>query len=116
MAEELKRQFEKAFINLRYYYPQFKLPRVQTAITGFEGSDLFLSDSLIVVGLDYFLGDKARYRPKMYDYMLRRYNKDFIVPSVVLLTGIDSHFNRINTDDKTVLADMIAYGKAYDRM
>jgi hypothetical protein len=35
------------------------------------------------------------------------------VPSVVLLNGIDSRFNKINPADKTALADMIAYGKAY---
>jgi hypothetical protein len=45
--------------------------------------------------------------------MLRRYTKDFIVPSVMLLYGIDAKTNKTNVTDKTVLADMIAYGKAY---
>lgn len=45
--------------------------------------------------------------------MLRRYTKDFIVPSIMLLTGVDSRFNKIAEEDKTVLAEMIAYGKAY---
>ncbi len=100
---------------MRYYYPDFRIPKVQTVVTGFAGgSDLMVTDSLVIVGLDFFLGDGAKYRPHdMYQYMLRRYNKHFIVPSVILLTGIDSRFNKINPGDKTALADMVAYGKAY---
>ena len=108
----LKQEFEKAFANLKYYYPGFQPPRIQTIVSGLE-TDLFVSDSLVMIGLDYFLGDGVKYRPNMHQYMLRRYNKSFIVPSVILLTGIDSRFNKINREDKTVLADMIAYGKAY---
>ncbi len=111
-GDELKSQFVNAFTNLKYYYPDFVPPRIQTVITGLE-SDLYVSDSLVIIGLDYFLGDSAKYRPNMYQYMLSRYNKHFVVPSVMLLTGIDSRFNKINPDDKTVIADMIAYGKAY---
>lgn len=111
-GEELKAQFISAFTNLKYYYPDFQPPKIQTVITGLE-SDLFVSDSLVIIGLDYFLGDSARYRPNMYQYMLSRYNKNFVVPSVLLLMGIDSRFNKINPDDKTVLSDMVAYGKAY---
>ncbi|MBY0435727.1 MAG: gliding motility lipoprotein GldB [Cyclobacteriaceae bacterium] len=112
-GEELRTQFEAAYKNLLHYYPEVKAPRIQTIVTGLE-ADLFVSDSLVMVGLDYFLGDGAKFRPNnLYQYMLRRYNKDFIVPSVMLLTGIDSRFNKINPNDKTVLADMVAYGKAY---
>ncbi len=111
----LKSEFEKAFVNMKYYYPEIGTRKIQTTITGLEGgSDLFVSDSLVIVGLDYFLGDSAKYRPnEMPQYMLRRYTEHFIVPSVVLLTGIDSRINKVNPEDRTVLADMVAYGKAY---
>lgn len=109
----LKQEFAKAFTNLRYYYPTtFKVPRIETVITGLE-TDLFVSDTLIIVGLDHFLGRSAKYKLNMYEYMARRYTKEFVVPSAMLLYGIDSRINRINPEDKTVLADMIAYGKAY---
>jgi gliding motility-associated lipoprotein GldB len=109
---ELKKNFTEAFSNLKYYYPQFKEPKIQTIISGFQ-TDLFVSDTLIIVSLDYYLGKGAKYKPQLYDYMLRRYHKDFIVPSVLLLYGIDPKTNKTNLADKTVLADMIAYGKAY---
>lgn len=111
-GQSLKDEFRIAFANMKYYYPAFTVPRVETVITGLE-SDLFVSDTLVIVGLDYYLGKKAKYRPDMYAYMLRRYEKNFIVPSAMLLYGIDSKYNYVNAGDRTVLADMIAYGKAY---
>src|SRR6185436_8465399 len=111
-GEELKSQFERAFKNLKYYYPQFIPPKIQTVISGLE-TDVMVTDSLVIVGLDYFLGEGARYRPDMYDYMQKRYHKNFVLPSVILLYGISERFNKTKPDDKTALADMIAYGKAY---
>jgi hypothetical protein len=111
-GRSLKQEFTKALTNLRFYYPTFKLPRIETVITGLE-SDLFVSDTLIIVGLDHFLGKNSSYKLNMYEYMARRYTKEFVVPSAMLLLGIDSRLNMINPDDRTVLADMIAYGKAY---
>ncbi len=111
-GSELKKQFEAAFANLKYYYPDFELPVIQTVISGLE-TDLYVTDSLVVIGLDHYLGPGAKYQPNMYEYMKRRYRKDFIVPSVMLLLGIDARFNRIDPADRTVLADMVAYGKAY---
>ena len=109
---ELKAELNEVFKNIRYYYPSFTPPRIQTVITGLE-SDIYVSDSLIIIGLDYYLGTNARYKPNMYEYMQRRYQKNFIVPSILLLYGIDESFNKTNLDDRTVLADMIAYGKTY---
>ncbi|HEV8513152.1 MAG TPA: gliding motility lipoprotein GldB [Cyclobacteriaceae bacterium] len=108
----LKDEFRVAFSNMKYYYPEFRIPRVETVITGLE-SDLFVSDSLVIVGLDFFLGKNGRYKPDMHDYILRRYEKNFIVPSTLLLYGIDGKYNSVNLSDRTVLAEMIAYGKAY---
>lgn len=109
---ELKAEFTEAFKNLRYHFPEMRIPKIQTVISGLE-NDLFVSDSLIIVGLDYFLGTGAKYRPNMYEYLLRQYGKENIVPSCMLLYGIDGRMNNVNAADKTVLADMIAYGKSF---
>jgi hypothetical protein len=110
---ELKKEFEEAFTNLKYYYPDFSPPKVQTVITGLVGNDLFVSDSLIIVSLDYYLGPGARYRPRVYDYILRQYKKNNIVPSCMMIYGIGDRFNASKREDKTVLADMITYGKSF---
>lgn len=108
----LKAQFQEAFTHLKYYYPDFTPPKVQTVISGID-TDLFVSDTLIIVSLDFFLGHGAKYRPKMYDYLLRQYGKDNIVPSILLIYGISNYINKTDVKDKTVLADMIAYGKSF---
>lgn len=109
---DLTSAFETAFTNLRYYYPDFIPPKIQTIVSGLD-SDLYVSDSLIIVSLDFFLGEGARYRPKMYEYLLRKYDPDDIVPSCLLIYGISDRFNKNKPADKTALADMLAYGKSF---
>lgn len=108
----LERELSEAYSSLMHYYPEVRVPRVQTVATGFN-FDLFISDSLIVIGLDYYLGSGARFRPNMYQYILQRYQPAYIVPSIMLLWGISPRFNATDIKDKTILADMISYGKAF---
>jgi len=108
----LQREFDQAFTNMKYYYPDFTPPKIQTLISGLD-NDLYVSDSLIIISLDFYLGPQARYRPQMYDYLLRQYNPENIVPSCILLFGISDPYNATNPTDNTVVADMVAYGKSY---
>lgn len=109
----LKKEFEEAFSNLNYYYPNIRVPKIKTVVSGLLGTDLLVTDSLIVVSLDFFLGPGAKYRPKMYEYLLRKYDPSDVVPSCMLIYGISENFNKSEPKDQTVLADMIAYGKAF---
>ena len=86
-APILKAQFHEAFTNLKYYYPDFTPPKIQTVLSGLD-NDLYVSDSLIIVSLDFYIGPGAKYRPQMYEYLLRQYTPENIVPSVMLLYGI----------------------------
>ena len=108
----LEAEFELAFSNLKYYYPDFNPPKVKTLISGLD-TDMFVSDSLIIVSLDYFLGHGAKFKHKVYDYLLRQYGKENIVPSTMLIYGISDRFNKTDLSDKTVIADMMAYGKSF---
>jgi gliding motility-associated lipoprotein GldB len=122
LAQEVKRVFDdeqnlkaeliQAFKNMKYYYPETTIPRIETVISGLE-TDMVVSDSLIIISLDYFLGKDGRFRPNMYEYLLRQYNPENIVPSIMLMYGIDSRINRMDADNKTALADMITYGKSF---
>ena len=109
----LEGELNQAFSHLQYYYPEVKLPKVQTVATGLD-YDLFVSDSLIVIGLDYYLGESAKYRPiNMYQYILKRYAPEYIVPSIMLLYGISPEYNHTSLKDKSILADMVSYGKSF---
>lgn len=107
----LKEEFKRAYSNLKFYYPEATVPRIVTVLTGLD-NDLYISDSLIIVGLDYYLGKGARYRPNMYEYLLRQYVPQNIVPSVMLVIGMNT-YNYTDLTNETVLADMVAYGKAF---
>lgn len=109
----LKMELNKAFSHLKYYYPDATIPKIKTIATGLD-FDLYVSDSLIVIGLDYYLGKDAKYRPiNMYQYILKRYAPEYIVPSIMLLYGITPEYNRTSLKDKSILADMISYGKSF---
>jgi gliding motility-associated lipoprotein GldB len=108
---EIEDQFTQAFRFLKFYYPEFKVPEIQTIITGF-GRDLFVSDSIIIIGLDFYIGKNASYRPlDLPQYILSRYEKEYIVPSCILL--MSRKYNYQDPKDNTMLADMIYYGKSY---
>ena len=109
---DLKTQFEEAFAVIKSNYPDFKSPKIITIVTGFSGNDLYVSDSVVVIGLDYFGGPKAKYRPQFYEYQLKRCQKEYIVPSVLFFMA--EKFNKTDGEDKTLLANMVAYGKAFE--
>lgn len=110
---ELKKEFENAFRHIKYYYPDFTPPVLYTVFSGLGtiGRDLYVSDSVIMVSLEFFLGENASYRPQTYDYILKRYKPEFVVPTCIMLYS--NKYNMTNMEDKTLLADMIFYGKSY---
>ena len=111
-SQQLAQPLEEAFKHITYYYPDFKAPRVVTMVTGFMGSDLYISDSLIIIGLDYFGGSGATYRPQVYDYQLGRYQKEYLIPSILFFMA--DRYNRMAPGDQTLLADMVGYGKSFE--
>ncbi|NJN25395.1 MAG: gliding motility lipoprotein GldB [Cyclobacteriaceae bacterium] len=109
--EDIRHQFEEAFRYLKYYFPSAKIPKIQTVVTGIA-NDLYLSDSLIIIGLDYYLGAQGKYQPlDIPGYILKRYQKEYMVPQIMLMYA--NFFNATDYEDKSALADMIYYGKAY---
>lgn len=107
---DLKNQFKQAFQYAKHYIPDFEAPAIQTMVTGL-GNDLYVSDSLIIIGLDYYIGEDATYRPDMPNYLLKRFRPENIVPSCILL--LSNKYNNTNREDDSMLADMIYYGKSY---
>lgn len=109
--EDIRLQFEEAFRYLKYYYPETNVPKIKTVVTGLLG-DLYLSDSLIIIGLDYYLGLKGKYLPMdVPGYILKRYQKAYMVPQIMLMYS--NLYNKTNFKDGSAVADMVYYGKAF---
>jgi gliding motility-associated lipoprotein GldB len=107
---KVEKDLENAFKAIKYHFPEFQVPKVYTFVSGFN-SDLIVSDDLIVIGLDYFLPPTHSFQPELPRYMAERYDRDYIVPMIVM--AISARFNETNPGDKTLLAEMIYYGKSY---
>ena len=108
---ELRQQLAIAWGSLQVYDTSFVTPSVQTIVSGLY-KDLYLSDSLVIVGLDYFIGPSARYPPRDVPfYLLRRLSSKHLVPT--LLFYFSERYNKTNISDQTLLSDMVAMGKTY---
>jgi gliding motility-associated lipoprotein GldB len=112
--KKLKQELTEAFQYTKFYYPDFKEPEVYTIISGlgaFLGTDLYVSDKIWVISLEFFLGKKARYKPDLPQYIWKRYQSEYIVPT--LLLALSNRYNETDEKETSTLAEMIYYGKAY---
>ncbi len=101
------------FRRVKYYYPEFKIPQIVTIASGFGGYDLVVSEELIIVGLDYFLGKNAKFKPNDFPgYILKYYEKENITSKIAYF--IAQRYAEENLKDDSMLAQMIFHGKVYE--
>lgn len=107
---DVEEKLEVAFGKLKTLFPGTATPQFQTVVTGMY-KDIFITDTLIIVGLDFFIGDEATYKPQQVPfYILSRYNKEHLASIIVkYLAG------QVVTPGKkpTLLSEMIDFGKTY---
>ncbi|MDW3208658.1 MAG: gliding motility lipoprotein GldB [Reichenbachiella sp.] len=104
-------ELTRAYQFIKNHYPTAKVPRIQTIVSGFY-NDMYISDSLIVLGLDYFAGENGRYYPNdIPRYIVKRYMKESLSP--ILLSFVSNEFNLADQSHGTLLADMVNLGKSY---
>lgn len=104
-------ELDKAYKRVKKVFPSFEAPKVQAVYSGF-GKDIYLTDSLLIIGLDYYLGETASFRPNVYDYLRIRLTPDHLVPQLLQFTSLK--FNETKKGKRTILEDMIYYGKAME--
>ena len=110
-VELLEEELLNAFKYIKYYFPDFKAPKVYTFVSGFA-ADLLVTEDIIVIGLDYYLPESHKYQPPdLPSYISKRYQRPYIVPNIV--TALSARYNRTDMRQHNLLAEMIYYGKAY---
>jgi hypothetical protein len=118
-GDRLEKELKSAFERIQIEFPGLKTPKIRTVFSGFGGiggeftaQHLQVSDSLIVIGLDFFMGKKGLYLPpNIYDYQMRRLEPKALVGQVIL--QYSAFVNRQNEQDHSMLSDMIWYGKGF---
>lgn len=107
----LEQELENAFKYIRYHFPDYRVPKIYTFVSGFS-NDFYIDENIIVIGLDYFLPQNHPFQPDdLPQYITKRYQREYLVPTLV--TAISSKFNHTDMRDNTLLAEMVFYGKAY---
>lgn len=82
----LNGELEQLLRYYRYYFPNRPLPRFATAVTEFVGDAYAVNDSLVMIGLDMFLGENfSGYNPDYFPQYLRRQFAPEYMPTKVAL-------------------------------
>lgn len=96
------------FTWLNYYYPQNSIPTVKTMVTGLY-NDMYVSDESIIVGIDFFIGPEATFKPQQLPvYIQKRYTQRHVVPGIAKF--IASSYSALGKEN-TLLSEMIDIGK-----
>ncbi len=119
-GDALEKELKEAFTKIQQEFPGVKTPKIRTVFSGFGGigggeytaQNLVVSDSLIIVGLDYFMGSKGLYKaPNVYEYLLRKLEPQALVAQIIL--QYSAFLIKQTDNDVSLLSDMIWYGKGY---
>ncbi len=108
-----KTSLTELFKNITYFYSDFKQPEVNTLISGFGDYVINDADSLLLIGLDYFLDSTAHYQPhreEMPDYIKRYLNKNTVDTKAAY--AMSNRYVQYLPDQK-LINQMIKFGKQY---
>lgn len=111
----LQNDLTELFSHVKHYYPSFYVPPVYSLVSGY-GVDMEVKDSVIVLGLEFFLSDSSHYIPRsngiqLPNYILRRLKKRFIVPEIGMVIG--DRYCEINPLDNSMIGEMLKWGRIY---
>jgi hypothetical protein len=80
--DDVAAQLRQGFRYIKYYFPQFRPPRVVTFISGLANYGAITADSVLGIGLDMFLGPEFAPYGQVADpypgYMLYQFTKPYI--------------------------------------
>ena len=107
--EQEKTDLDLLFKHIRYYFPNQPLPKVVTVSSDVDYNNrVILVDSLLLLGLDNYLGKEHRFYSGIDRYIAEGFDKRF------LATDVAAAFSKKvipPPSDRTFLAQMIYYGK-----
>jgi hypothetical protein len=101
---------ESVFKFYKYYFPELPTPKVVTAVTEYTGDVMMVNDSILMIGLDLFLGPKySGYNPDDFPgYLTRQFDSPYL-PAKVAVKLADDLVPPAKTNH--ILDEMIRNGK-----
>lgn len=97
------------FQHLKYYYKEFKIPRVITVTSDVDyRNKTIITDSIVLIALDTYLGKEHEFYGGIQQYLKQNFERDMIVSD--LASGYAEKYI-YQSGNRTLLDNMIFFGK-----
>lgn len=104
----LSQDLHSAFQHMKYYFPEFKTPKVVTLISEMDYENkVIYTDSLVLISLDLYLGKDHKFY-EFPDYIKRNFEPSQIMPDMVSAFATEKI---APPNDRTFLSIMVYFGK-----
>lgn len=112
----LEKAFQEAFARIRYHFPDAKLPRIYTLVSGLSyETPIIYVDSVLIISLDMYMGSDYHYYKKMGEalpmFIRRRLSEEYILPDC--MKALAYQVIRSNNASTSILDDMTLEGKRW---
>lgn len=107
--ETEKNQLVSLFKHIKYYFPEFYPPKIITLISEVDYNNrIVYSDSLLLIGLDNYLGQEHKFYKGLPNYVSKGQQKQFLASDVA-----SAFAKRVIAypKDRSFLSKMVFYGK-----
>ena len=104
-----EKELHSLFQHIKYYFPNYKVPKVVTLTSEVSYDNrVILTDSLLLLGLDNYLGKDHHFYRRVSKYVAKNMDKQFLVSDVAnAFTKTINRFPR----NRTFLSRMLYFGK-----
>ncbi len=110
----LKDDLQILFTNYKSHFPEKPTPNVTTCISEFQIATFTVSDSLIGISLDMYLGEKYRFYAdifKQFSFMIPTFDKKYM--AIDCANVLANNLVKAPSDKSTLLDKMLAKGKIF---
>lgn len=105
----LQEDLHSAFQHMKYYFPDFRTPKVVTLISEMDYENkVIYADSLVLISLDLYLGKDHKFYSDFPDYIRKNFEPSQIMPDLVAAYGTHKI---MPPRDRTFLSLMVYFGK-----
>jgi gliding motility-associated lipoprotein GldB len=106
---EEDQEIKKLFQHLKYYFPEFRTPRIVTTTSNVDyRNKVIVTDTIVLISLDTYLGEEHEFYQGIQKYLRQNFNKNQIVVDMATAYA-DKHIYQQQL--KSLLDEMIYYGK-----
>ena len=104
-----KIEIEQLFQHLKYYFPEFSIPRVITTTSSVDyRNKIIVTDTIVLISIDTYLGSNHRFYHGIQNYLKQNFKRDQIV---VDMAEAYARKYAYQLERKTFLDEMIYHGK-----